>query len=250
MGTTCVRLTSPTVGFNPTIPLIAAGQVTEPSVSVPIASRTSPAATAAPDPLDDPHELRLSAHGLRAWPPTALHPEIERVERMFAHSLRLVLPTMTAPAARRRATSGASRFVTLFASARLPAVVGKGPAASILSLISTGCPASGPRSPLESIRRAWSMAVGSTAITEWSFGSIRAMRSSAARTFASAGKGAGGGVPEENPGGAAIEADDAAIAIAVATTKRRMPAPSSCRQRGARSASSVPSPLPTFSRRG
>ena len=111
------------------MPLIAAGQVTDPSVSVPIAKRTMPAATAAPLPLDDPHGLRSSAHGLCVWPPTALQPEIEWFERMFAHSLRLVLPTMTAPAARSRATSGASRLVTLFASARLPAVVGSGPGA-------------------------------------------------------------------------------------------------------------------------
>src|SRR4051794_18396320 len=124
IGTICVRLTRPTVGFSPTMPLIDAGQVTEPSVSVPIASRTRPAATAAPEPLDDPQVLRSSAQGLRVWPPTALQPEIEWLERMFAHSLRLVLPTITAPAARNRETSGASRLVTLFASARLPAVVG------------------------------------------------------------------------------------------------------------------------------
>src|SRR5947209_18855891 len=148
------------------MPLSADGQVTEPSVSVPIASRTSPAATAAPDPLEDPQALRSSAHGLRTWPPTALQPEIELFERMFAHSERLVLPTMIAPAARSRATSGASRLVTLFASARLPAVVGSDPAVSILSLISTGWPASGPRRLLASTRRAWSIAVGSTAITE------------------------------------------------------------------------------------
>src|SRR3954447_14808201 len=128
IGTMWVRLTSPTVGFNPTIPLIAAGQVTEPSVSVPIASRTSPAATAAPLPLELPHGLRSIAHGLCVCPPSALHPEIELFDRMFAHSLRLVLPTITAPAARIRATNGASRPVTLFASARLPAVVGSGPA--------------------------------------------------------------------------------------------------------------------------
>src|SRR5438132_7582687 len=150
------------------MPLIAAGQVTEPSVSVPIASRTRPAATAAPLPLDEPHGLRSSAHGLRVCPPTALQPEIELFERMLAHSERLVLPTITAPAARSRATRGASRLVTLFASARLPAVVGSGPANSILSLISTGWPASGPRRLLESTRRAWSIAVGSTAMTEWS----------------------------------------------------------------------------------
>src|SRR3954452_4268078 len=166
IGTTWVRLTSPTVGFRPTIPLIEAGQVTEPLGSVPIASLTSPAATAAPDPLDDPQASRSSAHGLWTTPPTALHPEIELFERILAHSLRLVLPTMMAPASRRRATNGASRLVTLFASARLPAVVGSGPALSILSLISTGWPASGPRIPLASPRRAWSIAVGSTAITE------------------------------------------------------------------------------------
>src|SRR5689334_14125849 len=113
------------------MPLIEAGQVTDPSVSVPIAMRTSPAATAAPLPLELPHALRSNAHGLCVCPPTALHPEIERVERMFAHSLRLVLPTITAPAARNRATKGASRLVTLLMSARLPAVVGSGPALTI-----------------------------------------------------------------------------------------------------------------------
>src|SRR6478735_6648662 len=109
IGTICVRLTSPTVGFSPTMPLIDAGQVTEPSVSVPIAIRTRPAATAAPLPLDEPQGLRSSAHGLRVCPPTALQPEIDRVERIFAHSLRFVLPTMTAPAARSRATKSAPR---------------------------------------------------------------------------------------------------------------------------------------------
>ena len=42
----------------------------------------------------------------------------------MAHSLKFVLPRMIAPEARSRATNGASRLVTLFASARLPAVVG------------------------------------------------------------------------------------------------------------------------------
>jgi hypothetical protein len=49
---------------------------------------------------------------LRVWPPTALQPEIESLSRMFAHSERLALPTITAPAWRNRATSGASRLVT------------------------------------------------------------------------------------------------------------------------------------------
>src|SRR5690349_23672792 len=78
IGTMKVRLTRPTVGFSPTIPLIEAGQVTDPSVSVPIAYSTIPAATTAPLPLELPHVLRSSAQGLRVCPPTALHPEIER----------------------------------------------------------------------------------------------------------------------------------------------------------------------------
>src|SRR6476619_2136056 len=123
-----VRLTSPTVGFSPTTPLTAAGQVIEPSVSVPTAKRTIPAATAAALPLELPQVLRSTAHGLCVCPPIALQPEIECDERIFAHSLRLVLPRITAPAERSRATSGASRLVTFVASARLPAVVGSGPA--------------------------------------------------------------------------------------------------------------------------
>src|ERR1041385_6551348 len=128
MGTMSVRLTRPTVGFSPTTPLIDAGQVIEPSVSVPIAIRTIPAATAAALPLELPHAFRSSAQGLCVCPPIALHPLIECDDRILAHSLRFVLPRMTAPAERNRATSGASRLVTLLARARLPAVVGSGPA--------------------------------------------------------------------------------------------------------------------------
>src|ERR1700743_3473153 len=111
MGTMPARLTSPTVGFNPTTPFTAAGQVTEPSVSVPIAASTSPAATAAPLPEEEPHGSRSSAKGFRVWPPTPLQPEMEAFERIFAHSDRFVLPRITAYAARSRATSGASRWV-------------------------------------------------------------------------------------------------------------------------------------------
>src|SRR5262245_27541963 len=106
--------------------------------------RTSPAAWAAPRALDDTHGLRSRAQGLRTWPPTALQPGMELFERMFAHSERLALPIMIPPAARSRATNGASRLVTLFAKARLPAVVGREPAVSILSLMRTGWPATSP----------------------------------------------------------------------------------------------------------
>ena len=61
IGTTWVRLTRPTVGLKPTMPLIAAGQVIEPSVSVPIAAGTIPEATATALPDEEPQGLRFSA---------------------------------------------------------------------------------------------------------------------------------------------------------------------------------------------
>src|SRR3984957_20837036 len=129
MGTIRARLTNPTVGFSPTTPFTAAGQVIDPSVSVPIAASTSPAATAAALPEEEPQGFRSRAYGLRVWPPTPLQPEIEALERIFAHSDKFVLPRITASAPRRRATRGASRCVTLPRSAMLPAVVGSGPSA-------------------------------------------------------------------------------------------------------------------------
>src|SRR6516225_4228525 len=103
------RLIKPTVGFSPTTPFTAAGQVIDPLVSVPIAASTSPAATAAPLPDEEPHGLRSRAYGLRVWPPTALQPEMEAFDLMFAHSDRFVLPRITASADRNRLTRGASR---------------------------------------------------------------------------------------------------------------------------------------------
>src|SRR5688572_4756045 len=117
IGTMWVRETRPTVGLRPTIPFMAAGQVTDPSVSVPTATAPRPAAMAAPDPEDEPQAVRSSEYGLRTRPPTALQPLIERVERKLAHSERLVLPRITAPASVRRFTTGASRRVTLAARA-------------------------------------------------------------------------------------------------------------------------------------
>jgi hypothetical protein len=77
----------------------------------------------APLPEDEPQVLRSSACGLRVCPPTALQPDTEAEDRMLAHSDRLVLPRITAPASRSRATSGASRPGALLARASDPAVV-------------------------------------------------------------------------------------------------------------------------------
>ena len=100
------------------------------------------------------------------WPPTALHPLDDCVERKFAHSERFALPMMSAPAAFSRCTMKASGGV-LPSSASEPAVVGM-PVVSMLSLTSTGMPSSGRRSPERGPRsaaRASSSAVRLTVIT-------------------------------------------------------------------------------------
>ena len=53
--------TSPRPGFSPTRPQAAAGMRTEPPPSLPGAKGTSPAATAAALPPEEPPELRLGA---------------------------------------------------------------------------------------------------------------------------------------------------------------------------------------------
>src|SRR2546423_15332779 len=64
--------TRPKVGLSPVIPQYAAGIRIEPPVSVPIASGISRAATAAPDPEDEPPVVRVRSHGLRQGPKARL----------------------------------------------------------------------------------------------------------------------------------------------------------------------------------
>ncbi len=97
-----LRLTRPTVGFRPTSPVTDDGQMMLPSVSVPTPAAARLAAIALAVPELEPQALRSSAYGLLVSPPRALQPEVEWTERKLAHSLRLVLPRITAPAARRR----------------------------------------------------------------------------------------------------------------------------------------------------
>ena len=61
IGMIPVRLTSPSVGFIPTNPLLFAGETMEPSVSVPTATAARFAAIEDPDPELDPDGLRSSA---------------------------------------------------------------------------------------------------------------------------------------------------------------------------------------------
>src|SRR3982750_2103724 len=97
-----VRLTRPSVGLKPTSPLLFDGDTIEPSVSVPAAAAGRLAAIAAPEPELDPDGLRSSAYGFFVWPPRPLHPLVEWVDRKFSHSLRLVLPRLTALVSRGR----------------------------------------------------------------------------------------------------------------------------------------------------
>src|SRR5258705_13445384 len=77
----------PTVGLNPTIPQNAAGLITDPFVCDPIAAGTTPAATAAADPMDEPPDVRDGSHGLSVWPGV-----------MNASSAVKVFPSTIAPA--------------------------------------------------------------------------------------------------------------------------------------------------------
>lgn len=74
MGIIPDRLTRPTVGLIPTIPLLFAGQTMEPSVSVPIAITVRLAETATPDPELEPQGFRVRSYGFFVCPPSALHP--------------------------------------------------------------------------------------------------------------------------------------------------------------------------------
>ena len=106
-----------------------------------------PAASAAPEPELEPDGLRSSAYGFLVWPPRPLQPLDECVDRKLAHSLRFVLPRMTAPAFRSAATMNASFGGFDPTSASEPAVVCMRSAVAMLSLMRIGMPCSGPRGP-------------------------------------------------------------------------------------------------------
>ena len=63
------RLTRPKVGRRPEAPQARQGETMLPSVSLPSAKPTRPAAAVAADPADEPLEPRRGSHGLRVLPP-------------------------------------------------------------------------------------------------------------------------------------------------------------------------------------
>src|SRR5689334_20260405 len=96
-GRTPAVLTRPFVGLQPDTPQYEAGRVMEPPVCEPIAPRHMPQATAAAEPLLDPPGVRRTFQGFRVGGGSKL-----------AYCVVTVLPTKTAPAWRRRCTTGAS----------------------------------------------------------------------------------------------------------------------------------------------
>ena len=135
-----MRLTTPYVGFTPTTPHSAAGWRIDPPVSLPKPRVAKPAATAAALPPLEPPGTRLVSSGLRVGP----NAEFSVLEPM-ANSSRLVLPTITAPAARSRVTTVASYGGFHPSRMRDEHVVGM-PRVQRLSFKATGTPASGPGS--------------------------------------------------------------------------------------------------------
>src|SRR6266511_2666452 len=100
-----------------------------------------------------------------------------------AHSCMFVLPTVTAPAGRSRATTGASASGTRSARIRDPAVV-RTPAVSKRSFSAIGAPASAADGD---VARALASARSAVMVMKaWSRGSSRSMRARDARTTSSA----------------------------------------------------------------
>src|SRR5687767_3114251 len=85
----------PTDTLRPTVPHQEAGRRTEPPVSVPMAAGARPAATATPEPLDEPPGVRwtFASHGFHGVPMCVLVPQPP-----MANSTVCVLPSTIIPA--------------------------------------------------------------------------------------------------------------------------------------------------------
>ncbi len=126
------------MGLCPTMPQYDAGMRTEPPWSPPIARSTSPDATSAALPEEEPPVIRVSSHGLRTGPVREVcdPPEKHR-------SSQTALPAMVAPAASMRLTTEASRVGTNPSTVADPFIIGT-PATIVLSLTAAVRPARGP----------------------------------------------------------------------------------------------------------
>ena len=128
-------------GLRPKSPHAADGIRIEPAPSVPSAAAASPAATAVPDPPLEPPLVRAGSHGLTVAPKAS-----DSVAHIASSSGTFVLPRITQPAARSRATTSESSAHGSPECASEPRIV-TCPATSVSSLIAIGTPLSGGTSP-------------------------------------------------------------------------------------------------------
>ena len=131
----------PRLSLRPTRPLHAAGMRTEPPPSLAPAAGTMPAATAAPEPPEEPPGVWLMFHGLRAVPRSE-----SSVMPLAPNSGVFVLPKMTRPASRKRCVTTACSVATSRSRERDPLVVAKPAYSCARSLTRNGTPAKGPSS--------------------------------------------------------------------------------------------------------
>jgi hypothetical protein len=127
--------------LEPDSPQNAAGIRIEPAPSDAEATPTMPAATAAALPPLDPPGLRCGFHGLRVAPHV-----FDSVKPQIASSGKFDLPTITAPAARIRATIAESAAAGT-SQAPVPSMVTSPSRLASSSLSAMGTPCSGPSSP-------------------------------------------------------------------------------------------------------
>ena len=130
------------MGRRPDNPQLLDGESIEPQVSEPMANGTSPAATAAPDPLDDPPVQRSLSQGLRGGPVK------EALGWLYpmppASSIMATLAARGAPALSSLVTTVASRSNRCSLNGAAPQEVGMPPDVASRSFAPQGMPASGP----------------------------------------------------------------------------------------------------------
>src|SRR5947208_8598297 len=131
----------------PQIPAKAAGWRIEPPVSVPVAPGAIRDATAAADPPDEPPGVRPTLLPRRRHGEITGPYALVSFDEPMANSSMLSLPSMPAPALRKLAVTLLSYGGLKSFKMRLPAVE-LTPRVANKSLMPSGIPASGGRSPL------------------------------------------------------------------------------------------------------
>ncbi len=168
--------TRPWLGRSAIVPAHCDGHRSEPPRSLPSPRGVIPVASATDSPALEPPGVRRGFHGLSVGPARPLS-----VCQRSARSGRLPRAIGIAPAARRLATTGASRGAIASAIGTRPHVVAE-PATSTFSLTVNGTPCSGPRgapsarrrSAASASARAWSASVTRSAFTLGFTSSMRA----------------------------------------------------------------------------